>query len=336
MMRAMVLEKPGPIERSPLQRRDLQIPEVGPDRVLIRVKACGICHTDLHTVEGELPLPRLPLVPGHQIVGEVEKAGEAVTKYSGGERVGVPWLQSTCGKCEFCRRGEENLCESARFTGYHVDGGYAEYTAVQESSAFPLPDAYSDQAVAPLLCGGVIGFRAFRSSEVKPGQRLGLWGFGASAHIVIQVAIHCGCEVLVFTRTEAHRRLASSLGASWVGGPDETPPRKVHSGVIFAPAGHLVLNALRALEKGGTLVLAGIYMTPIPEIDYTNLLYYEKRIRSVTASTRKDVTDLLKLAPIVPVKTEVETFRLEDANHALALLKRSAISGSGVLLPVSA
>lgn len=331
-MKAMTLKQPAPIEENPLALTDAEIPKIGDDEVLIRVRTCGICHTDLHTIEGELPLPRLPLIPGHQIVGIVERVGEKVTSYSRGERVGVPWLHSTCGRCEFCGQDKENLCESARFTGYDVDGGYAQYAVASEDFAFSIPEKYSDESVAPLLCGGVIGFRALRLSEVKPGERLGLWGFGASAHIVIQIAIHWGCRVYVFTRSPEHRRLAQELGASWAGGPRDKPPSKLHGAIIFAPAGELVLDALVALERGGTIALAGIYMTPIPAIDYMTLLYYEKTIRSVTASTRKDVTDLLEVAPAVPVRTRVQTFPLEDANLALQLLKKSAINGSGVLV----
>jgi len=332
MMRAMLLDDPAPIEENPLAFIDIDPAPIRDYELLIRVKACAICHTDLHTVEGELPLRRLPIVPGHQIVGVVERVGGKVTKYSVGERVGVPWLHSTCGTCEFCRKGDENLCESARFTGYDADGGYAQYAVVHEDFAFSMPEEYSDDHVAPLLCGGVIGFRALRLSEVRPGERLGLWGFGASAHIVIQIAVHWGCQVYVFTRSTAHRKLAEELGAFWVGGPKDASPGKLHGAIIFAPVGGLVLDALAALERGGTVALAGIYMTPIPPVDYMSLLYYEKRIRSVTASTRKDVMELLELAPTIPVRTRIRTFPLEDANLALQLLKRSAIDGSGVLL----
>jgi propanol-preferring alcohol dehydrogenase len=331
-MKAMLLQHPAPIEENPLAFKEIEIPPIRDDELLIRVKACGICHTDLHTVEGELPLSRLPIVPGHQIVGVIERTGRNACEYPVGERVGVPWLHSACGTCQFCRKGNENLCESARFTGYHADGGYAQYTIARQDFAFPIPAEYSDDRVAPLLCGGVIGFRALRLSEVKPGERLGLWGFGASAHIVVQIAVHWGCEVYVFTRSRAHRKLAEELGAFWVGGPKDACPRKLHGAIIFAPVGDLVVDALAALERNGTLALAGIYMTPIPTIDYMSLLYYERRIRSVTASTRKDVIDLLELAPTIPVRTRVQTFPLEDANSALQLLKKSAINGSGVLL----
>ncbi|KPJ50627.1 alcohol dehydrogenase [candidate division TA06 bacterium DG_26] len=330
-MKAMILRHPASIEHRPLEIADIPTPDPLSEQILIRVKTCGVCHTDLHTVEGELPLPKLPLIPGHQVVGIIEKVGEDVTKYRSGQRVGVTWLYSTCGECQFCRADKENLCIQARFTGYHDDGGYAQYMVVSEDFAFPVPDDYTDEHVAPLLCGGVIGFRALRLSRVRAGERLGLWGFGASAHVVIQIAVHWGCQVFVFTRSVEHRRLAEELGASWVGGPSDAPPCRLHGAIIFAPVGELTLNALRVLERAGTVALAGIYMTPIPEIDYMELLYYERNIRSVTATTRKDAMDLLLVAPTVPVHTRVQTFPLEDANRALQSLKASRIKGSAVL-----
>jgi propanol-preferring alcohol dehydrogenase len=330
-MRAMVLDRPKLVEGCPLLLRELAAPTPGPDEIRVRVRACGICHTDLHTVEGDLPLPRLPLVPGHQIVGVVEAVGTGVRQFREGDRVGIPWLHSTCGACPYCRRGLENLCEQARFTGYHTDGGYAEATIVSEAFAYHLPPQFSDFEAAPLLCAGVIGYRALRLSNVQPGERLGLYGFGASAHVVIQVARHQGCEVCVFTRAASHRELARTLGAAWVGAAQDEPPAKLDAAIIFAPAGPLVLEALRVLRRGGAVALAGVTMSPIPEINYDTLLYHERIIRSVANSTRDDVRELLSLAAEIPVRTEIETFDLVDANRALQLMKQSKIRGAGVL-----
>ncbi len=330
-MRAMVLEQPRPADESPLSLRELSIPEAGPGDVRVRVRACGVCHTDLHTVEGDLPLPKLPIVPGHQIVGRVEALGRDVRSFREGDRVGIPWLHRTCGECAYCRKGLENLCESARFTGYHVDGGYAEAAVVPEFFAYPLPEQFSDHQAAPLLCAGIIGYRALRLSGVHAGERLGLYGFGASAHIVIQLARHRGSEVYVFTRAESHRELARSLGAAWVGGAQDPPPAPLDGAIIFAPLGALVLDALGALRKGGTVALAGITMSPIPQIDYDQLLYHERIVRSVANSTREDARQLLRLAAEVPVRVEVETFPLEQANRALQLLKHSQVRGAAVL-----
>ena len=329
-MKAMVLNKPGPIEENPLNLEDVERPEPGKGEILVRLKACGICHTDLHTVEGELDLPKLPLIPGHQIVGLVEALGPETSTFKKGDRVGVPWLSCTCGGCHYCKVGLENLCVSAQFTGYHVDGGYAEYAVTREAFAYPIPKGFSDTGAAPLLCAGIIGFRALRLSEIKPGQRLGLYGFGASAHVTIQIARHWGCEVYVFTRSKEHQDLAAELGAAWVGKAEDTPPNSIQSAIIFAPVGHLALDALRVMDKGATLALAGIHMTPIPEIDY-KLLYDERTMRSVTASTREDARELLRYAGEIPIRTEVQSFPLEDANKALQMLKRSEIKGAGVL-----
>lgn len=329
-MRAMVLERPRPAEENPLRLVDLPMPVPAPGEILVRVRACGVCHTDLHTVEGDLPLPKLPVVPGHQIVGVVDTLGVGVHEFREGDRVGIPWLYSTCGECTYCRRGLENLCEKARFTGYHADGGYGEAVIVRESFAYPLPENFSDPDAAPLLCAGIIGYRALRLSNVQPGERLGLYGFGASAHIVIQLARHEQYEVYVFTRTESHRRLAERLGAAWVGAAEDQPPAQLDAAIIFAPAGRLVLDALRALRKGGTLALAGITMTPIPQLDY-GLIYHERIVRSVANSTRDDARNLLRLAAEVPVRTEVEVFPLAEANVALQALKHSMIHGAGVL-----
>jgi propanol-preferring alcohol dehydrogenase len=312
--------------------RDLPLPEPGAEEIRLRVRACAVCHTDLHTVEGDLLLPKLPVVPGHQVVGIVDAVGEGVRRFTIGQRVGVPWLYRTCGTCEFCQRGMENLCRQARFTGLHADGGYAEAMVVHQDFAYPIPEIFSDESAAPLLCAGIIGYRALRLSGVRPGERLGMWGFGASAHITLQIARHWGCEVYVFTRGEKHRQLAKELGAAWAGSAKDEPPAPVHGGIIFAPAGELVPEALRVLERGGTLALAGVTMTPIPELDYDRLLYWERVVRSVANFTRQDAAEFLQLAAEVPVRTTVQTFPLEAANEALLALKEGRINGAGVLV----
>ncbi|UCB52180.1 MAG: zinc-binding alcohol dehydrogenase family protein, partial [Candidatus Zixiibacteriota bacterium] len=257
-MLAMLLKEPAAVETSPLQLAEIEKPTIRSDEILVKVNVCGICHTDLHTVEGELELAKKPLVPGHQVVGVVEELGDSITRFKKGDRVGMAWLHSTCGKCQYCQGGRENLCESARFTGYHVDGGYAQYTVVSQDFAYPIPEGFSDEQAAPLLCAGIIGYRALRLSEIKPRGRLGLYGFGASAHVAIQVAIHWDCEVFVFSRSREHLKLAEKLGAAWTGQSKDKAPGKLDSAIIFAPAGELVLDALEALDRGGTLALAGI------------------------------------------------------------------------------
>ncbi len=329
-MKAMVLKEPRPVEQDPLEPVEVPLPEPGPDDVRLRIHACGVCHTDLHTVEGELALPRLPVVPGHQIVGNVESMGENVTRFCLGDRVGVTWLYSSCGVCDFCQRGLENLCDSARFTGLHADGGYAEYTVVPAAFAYPLPADFPDAQAAPLLCAGVIGYRSLRLCEVQPGQRLGLYGFGASAHVTIQVARHWGCEVYVFTRGEEHRQHARELGAVWVGGARDDPPAEMDSSITFAPAGWIVPEALRVLRKGGTLAINAIHMSPIPEMDYS-LIYGERTVRSVANLTRQDAEELLQLAAEIPIHTDVELYPLEEANRVLQRLKRAEVRGAAVL-----
>ena len=327
----MILTEPKLAEAEPLHAADLATPIPLAGEIRVRVHVCGICRTDLHTVEGELPLPRLPLVPGHQIVGVVDAVGAGVRQFHEGDRVGIPWLHWTCGKCFYCKKGEENLCDHARFTGYHVHGGYAEWTVVDESFAYRLPQNFSDLEAAPLLCAGIIGYRSLKLSRVKSGDRLGLWGFGSSAHIVLQVAKHMGCQVYVFTRAEAHRHMAARLGANWVGDSHDMPPAQIDGAVIFAPVGALALDALRVMRKGGTVALAGITMSPIPEIDYPHLLYHERVLRSVANNTRQDVWEFLQLAAEIPVRTEVRAFSLEEANQALQTLKRDEIQGSAAL-----
>jgi propanol-preferring alcohol dehydrogenase len=331
MMRAMLLEKAKPAEESPLRLAELPTPLPGLEEIRVRVRVCGVCRTDLHIVEGELPLPKLPVVPGHQIVGVVDAVGSGVTQFREGDRVGVPWVYSTCGECPYCRKGAENLCERGQFTGYHANGGYAEAMVARQSFAYPLPVNFADLAAAPLLCAGIVGFRSLKLSQVKPGERLAMYGFGASAHVVMQVARHWGCEVFVFTRTEAHRQMARELGAAWVGGAEDAPPALLDAAIIFAPAGRLVLDALRVLRKGGTVAIADITMSPIPEINYDRLLYHERVVRSVANSTREDAREFLRLAAEIPVRTEVQEFSLADANQALLAMKHSRIRGAAVL-----
>jgi propanol-preferring alcohol dehydrogenase len=330
-MKAMALDHCADVCTNPLVLRELPTPEPGPGQVRVRLSVCGVCRTDLHVVEGELPAAKRPIIPGHEAVGIVDRLGPDVRDVKEGDRVGVAWLQETCGRCRFCRGGRENLCPDAAFTGYHRDGGYAEYLVVPATFAYPIPPPFTDEDAAPLLCAGIIGYRALRRSEVQPGQRLGLYGFGASAHITIQVARHWGCEVYVCSLREEHRRLARELGALWVGGAAEAPPEKLHSAIIFAPAGELVPPALRALDKGGTLALAGIHMTPIPALDYDRDLFQERTIRSVTANTRQDGLDLLREAAAIPIRAHTQRFRLDEANQALQALKAGRVQGAGVL-----
>jgi propanol-preferring alcohol dehydrogenase len=330
-MHAMLLGEPADIQTKPLVWTELSAPEPGSGEVRLRVQVCGVCRTDLHIVEGELPPAKRPVIPGHEVVGYVDRVGRNVRTIKEGDRVGIAWLQRVCGRCEFCTSRRENLCPSAQFTGYHVDGGYAEYAVVPESFAYPIPKAFTDDEVAPLLCAGIIGYRALRLSGVKPGQRLGLYGFGASAHITIQIARHWGCTVYVCSLREEHRALARELGAVWVGGAAESPPEKLHGAIMFAPAGELVPPALRALEKGGTLAVAGIYLSPIPSLDYNRELFGERVLRSVTANTKQDGIDLLQEAAAIPIRPHTQSFDLQDANKALQVLKAGTIQGAAVL-----
>jgi propanol-preferring alcohol dehydrogenase len=326
----MILREPRPVEQNPLTGTVLPLPVPDAGHVRLEVLACGVCHTDLHLVEGEIDLPRLPVVPGHQIVGRVDALGEGVTGVGVGERLGVPWLYSTCGTCDYCLRGLENLCEGARFTGQHADGGFAEYMVVPADFAYRIPEGITDDQAPPLLCAGAIGYRSLRLSAVEPGGRLGLYGFGASAHVAIQIARHWGCEVYVFTRSEEHRRHAVDLGAAWTGQAQETPPQKLDAAITFAPAGWLVPEALRVLRKGGTLALNAIHMSPIPEMPYA-LLYGERTVRSVANLTRQDAVELLQLAADIPIRTEVEFHPLHEANAVLQRIKRSEVRGAAVL-----
>jgi propanol-preferring alcohol dehydrogenase len=327
-MRAMILDAPG----TPLRLVDLPDPEPGPGEVLIRVAACGVCRTDLHVVDGELEHPKLPIVPGHEIVGTVVRAGAGVTQFAAGERVGVPWLGRTCGACFYCRNGRENLCDDPGFTGYTIDGGYAELTVADARYVFPLAGDMADAEAAPLLCAGLIGYRSLRMAGAA--QRLGIYGFGAAAHIVAQLARHEGSEIYTFTRPgdTAAQAFARRLGAVWTGDSDALPPDPLDAAILYAPVGALVPAALRAVRKGGTVVCAGIHMSDIPSFPYA-ILWEERQVRSVANLTRRDGEEFLALAPRVPVETEVETFALEDANTALARLRDGRLTGAAVLLP---
>lgn len=328
----MVLETPAPVESAPLVARDVPIPEPAPDEVLVRVAACGICRTDLHVVTGELPPVRPAVIPGHQVVGVVERAGPAAGRFPRGARVGIAWLRRTCGTCRWCRGGRENLCPAAAFTGYHADGGFAEWAVAPAAFAYAIPDAFGDAEAAPLLCAGIIGYRALRLASVPPGGRLGMYGFGSSAHVTLQIAVARGCEVYVCTREPASRALARRLGAAWAGEVADRMPAPAEGIIVFAPAGEIVPLALRNLAQGGTLALAGIYMTAIPSLPYADL-YRERKVTSVTASTRADGEELLAEAARIPVRPEITRFSLREANRALAALARGAFAGSGVLLP---
>ncbi len=328
-MLAMLLYAPAPAEERPLVPATVPDPAPGPGQVRVRVHACAVCHTDLHTVEGDLRLPHLPLIPGHQIVGTVDALGEGAGSALG-QRVGIGWLNGLAGECDLARRGLENLCPNARFTGLDVDGGYAQCALADEGYCFPIPEGFSDTGAAPLLCAGIIGYRSLRLSGIQPGGRLGLFGFGASAHIAIQVARHWGAEVYVFTRGEEHRRLARELGAAWTGAAEDTPPARLDAAITFAPSGRLVPLALGHLQRGGTLAINAISMSPIPEMRY-DLLYYERTLRSVTNYTRQDALEFLQLAAEVPLRTEVEVYPLEQANEVLLRLKQGRVRGSAVL-----
>jgi propanol-preferring alcohol dehydrogenase len=326
-MRAMLLEAPG----TGLREADLPQPEPGPEQLLIRVRACGVCRTDLHVVDGELPNPKLPLVPGHEVVGIVAKKGARVDRFNEGDRVGVPWLGRTCGVCRFCLGGRENLCDRPGFTGYTLDGGYAEYTLADQRYCFSIPAAYGDAEAAPLLCAGLIGYR----SLVLAGdaRRLGIYGFGAAAHIVAQVARHQGRQVYAFTRPgdAKAQRFSRELGAVWAGDSMSLPPEELDAAILFAPVGALVPAALRAVVKGGTVVCAGIHMSDIPTFPY-RLLWGERTVRSVANLTRRDGEEFLNLAPSVPVRTHIQTFPLPEANEALKQLREGQIRGAAVLI----
>lgn len=331
-MRAIRLHQPGPIEGNPLRWEDIPEPSPAPGMLRLRVEACGVCHTDLHTVEGDIVPPSFPIVPGHQVVGTVDSIGGDVSGWRPGDRAGVPWLHAACGECEFCRRGEENLCPKARFTGFHVDGGYAEFMLAEARYALPLPSGLAPPEIAPLLCAGIIGYRSLRKADLQPGEHLGLAGFGASAHLAIQVARHWGCRVSVFTRSAAHAALARSLGASWVGSYEDPLPQPLDRAVLFAPVGALVPVLLRKLRPGGTLAINAIHASPIPEMPYS-VLYHERTLRSVANATRQDGIEFLRLAAEIPIRPTVQRYPLAEAHRALLDLKQGRIDGAAVLLP---
>lgn len=329
-MKACLLHATATVDKNPLDFADVPVPHPGKGEILVCVKMCGVCRTDLHVVEGELPPRKSPLIPGHQVVGIVEKLGEGAVRFPVGARVGIAWLHSADRSCEFCRAGMENLCDHPTFTGYTVDGGYAEYAVANEDFAYAIPESFSDRDAAPLLCAGIIGFRSLRLSGIKAGGRLAFYGFGSAASLAIQVARHWGVEVYACTRGLKHQQLALDLGAVWAGEAAAEPPAQLDAAIVFAPAGELVPSALRSLKKGGVLVLGGIHMSPIPSFDY-DLLYQERVIRSVANNTRRDGEDFLRIAAEIPVRTQVTLFPLRDANRALNDLKSDRINGSAVL-----
>jgi propanol-preferring alcohol dehydrogenase len=329
-MKACVLIKPARIETNPLAFTEVPSPAPGNGEVLVRVRACGVCRTDLHVIEGELPPRKSPIIPGHQVAGIVEQLGENARRFAIGARVGIAWLHKTDGTCEYCRSGAENLCDNPVFTGYTVDGGFAEYISAPEDFVYAIPEGFPDEQAAPLFCAGIIGFRSLRLSGIKPGGRLGFYGFGAAAHVAIQVARHWDIEVYASTRDERHQKLALELGAVWAGGTFDEPPKKLDAAIVFAPAGEIVPAALKALKKSGVLVLGGIHMSPIPSFNY-ELLYQERVIRSVANNTRQDGEDFLRVAAEIPVRTHVQIFPLQDVNRALHALKNDAIRGAAVL-----
>ncbi len=329
-MKACLLRAPARIETDPLEFTEVPAPKPGKGELLVRVSACGVCRTDLHVIEGELPPRKSPVIPGHQVVGIVEKQGENASRFAIGARIGIAWLHRTDGVCEYCRSGAENLCDNPTFTGYSVDGGYAEFLVAPEDFVYAIPEAIAEEQAAPLLCAGIIGFRSLRLSGIKPGGRLGFYGFGAAAHVAIQVARHWNVEVYASTRDARHQKLALDLGAAWAGGTLQEPPKKLDAAIVFAPAGEIVPAALQALKKGGMLVLSGIHMSPIPSFRY-DLLYQERMIRSVANNTRQDGEDFLRIAAEIPVRTRVQIFPLAEANRALNALKNDAIPGAAVL-----
>jgi alcohol dehydrogenase, propanol-preferring len=327
-MKAMRLESPG----GPLVLREVETPVTSHGQVLVKVTACAVCRTDLHVLDGELPNPKLPLIPGHEIVGIIEALSDGVDGFEIGQRVGIPWLGWTCGMCDYCRHDRENLCDSAKFTGYTLDGRYAEFTVADARYCFPLPDDLDDVSAAPLLCAGLIGYRSLM--KTGDAKRIGLYGFGAAAHIVVQIARYQGREIFAFTRAgdEAAQNFALRLGATWAGASDDPPPQPLDAAIIFAPVGALVPVALRAVRKGGTVVCGGIHMTDIPSFPYASL-WHERSICSVANLTRRDGAEFLDLAPRIPVRTETQSFPLEAANEALAMLREGRLTGAAVLVP---
>ena len=331
-MRAMVLGAQAPVATSPLRLADVATQDPGPGEIGVRVSVCATCRTDLHIIEGDLPPRRMPIVPGHQVVGTVEALGRGAHRFRPGDRVGIAWLRSTCGACRFCKAARENLCEDSTYTGWTHDGGYAERCCVPETFAYAIPSAFDDAEAAPLLCAGIIGYRALKRSQVPRGGRLALYGFGSSAHITLQVARHWGCTVYVSTRNAAHRRLALELGAEWTGGSGERLPVKADAAIVFAPAGELVPVALADLDKGGTVALAGIHMSDVPAMAYEPHLFWEKSLQSVTANTRADGEELLSEAAGIPIRPRLTRYPLAEANRALQALATDQVEGTAVLV----
>jgi propanol-preferring alcohol dehydrogenase len=330
-VRAWAVTQPGPIDTGPVELVERPVPTPGPGEVRVRVSACGVCRTDLHLAEGDLTPKRPGVVLGHEVVGVVDDRGPGADRFRTGERIGIPWLRHTDGVCRFCRRGDENLCVAPGFTGWDADGGYAEYAVIEEAYAYRLPDVFDDEHAAPLLCAGIIGYRALRRSLLPPGGRLGIYGFGGSAHITAQVALHEGATVHVLTRGDEARRLALELGCASAGDAYDSPPEPLDSAVLFAPVGDLVPVALRALDRGGTLAIAGIHLTDIPRLRYTDELFEERQLRSVTANTRRDGEELLALAATIPIRTTTTPYPLDNAWTALADLAHGRVTGAAVL-----
>jgi propanol-preferring alcohol dehydrogenase len=330
-MHAMVLQTPAPIESNPLQSVDVERPRPQPGEILVRVRVCGVCRTDLHVAEADLPAKHPWIIPGHEIVGEVVELGAGCRRFRPGQRVGIAWLRQTCGACPYCRRGRENLCPNARFTGWDQNGGYAQWATVREEFGYLLPGTITDEQLAPLLCAGIIGYRAIKRAEIRPGATVGLYGFGGSAHLALQVLHHWKCRVFVMTRGGRHQELAKEMGAEWIGSAEEPPPAPLDAAILFAPAGNLVLPAMQALDRGGILAVAGIYLSAMPPLDYERHLFYEKELRSVTANTRQDGEEFLKIAGEIPIRTHTVPMALDDANLALQKLKRDELQGAAVL-----
>jgi alcohol dehydrogenase, propanol-preferring len=331
LMRAMAVHTPAPIETNPLQRVEVERPRPQAGELLVRVRVCGVCRTDLHVAEGDLPARNQWIIPGHEIVGEAVELGEGCRRFSPGARVGIAWLRQTCGVCRYCRRARENLCPNARFTGWDQNGGFAQWTTVREDFAYSLPATMADEQLAPLLCAGIIGYRAIKRAEIRPGATVGLYGFGGSAHLALQVLQHWKCRVFVMTRGGPHQQLAKDMGADWIGSAEEPPPAPLEAAILFAPAGNLVLPALEALGRGGILTIAGIYLSAIPPLDYERHLFYEKEMRSVTANTRRDGEEFLEIASAIPIRTHSAAMALDEANSALQKLKHDELQGAAVL-----
>ncbi len=330
-MRAMAVRTPAPIEINPLQPVELARPRPRTGELLVRVRVCGVCRTDLHVAEGDLPPKQELIIPGHEVVGEVVELGDHCSRFRPGDRVGIAWLRETCGRCKYCQLGRENLCPNARFTGWDENGGYAEWATVREDFAYPLPSTIPDEQAAPLLCAGIIGYRAIKRAEIQPGATVGLYGFGGSAHLALQVLRHWKCRVFVMTRGGRHQEFAREMNADWIGRAEERPPAPLDAAILFAPAGQLVQPALQALDRGGILAVAGIYLSPIPSLEYERHLFYERELRSVTANTRADGEEFLKIAGEIPIRSHTTIMALDDANLALRKLKHDELQGAAVL-----